>query len=87
MNTPKQWRLRQVRYKLLGSICFRCDRTLFPPRPLCPECFRTLGEDAKDGNSEGSRLSAQYVSIHIRKVEQNQLSLTYKREEDFIDWN
>ncbi|UCF59928.1 MAG: hypothetical protein JSV37_09180 [Anaerolineaceae bacterium] len=38
MNCPTHWRLRHLRYRLLGARCVGCDQPLFPPRPLCPTC-------------------------------------------------
>ena len=39
MNSiPKNWRLQQQRYRLVGEICERCGARIFPPRDVCPEC-------------------------------------------------
>jgi hypothetical protein len=38
MNLPTHWRLRHLRYRLLGTRCLGCDRPNVPPRPLCPSC-------------------------------------------------
>jgi hypothetical protein len=38
MNIPRNWRLHQQRYRLVGEICERCGEHLFPPRDVCPEC-------------------------------------------------
>lgn len=39
MNSmPKNWRLRQQRYRLVGEICERCNARIFPPRDVCPAC-------------------------------------------------
>jgi uncharacterized OB-fold protein len=35
-RNPIHWRLRQPRYRLIGSVCSHCGRPLFPPgRPCC----------------------------------------------------
>lgn len=39
MNSiPKNWRLQQQRYRLVGEICEKCGRRIFPPRDVCPGC-------------------------------------------------
>ncbi len=38
MHIPRNWRVRQQRYRLVGEICESCGRTLFPPRDTCPYC-------------------------------------------------
>jgi predicted amidophosphoribosyltransferase len=40
------WRLRQPRYRLVGSLCERCGQPVFPVRPLCPDCAAWFGDDA-----------------------------------------
>ncbi len=43
MEVPRNWRLRQQRYGLVGEVCSHCDAKIFPPRDICPEC----GQEAK----------------------------------------
>lgn len=43
MEVPRNWRLRQQRYGLVGEVCPHCDAKIFPPRDICPEC----GKEAK----------------------------------------
>jgi len=38
MTVPRNWRLQQQRYRLVGEVCERCGARIFPPRDLCPEC-------------------------------------------------
>lgn len=38
MSIPRNWRLQQQRYRLVGEICEKCDARIFPPRDVCPEC-------------------------------------------------
>ena len=39
MNSiPRNWRLQQQRYRLVGEICEKCGTRIFPPRDVCPEC-------------------------------------------------
>lgn len=44
MEVPRNWRLRQQRYSLVGEICSHCNAKIFPPRDICPEC----GQEAKN---------------------------------------
>ncbi len=37
-NIPRNWRLQQQRYRLIGEICEKCGARIFPPRDVCPEC-------------------------------------------------
>jgi uncharacterized OB-fold protein len=38
MSIPRNWRLQQQRYRLVGEICEKCNARIFPPRDVCPEC-------------------------------------------------
>jgi hypothetical protein len=38
INVPRNWRLQQQRYRLVGEICEHCGGKIFPPRDVCPEC-------------------------------------------------
>jgi len=35
---PRHWRLKQQRYRLVGEVCPHCDKKIFPPRDICPNC-------------------------------------------------
>ncbi|MDY7075588.1 MAG: Zn-ribbon domain-containing OB-fold protein [Chloroflexota bacterium] len=37
-SIPRNWRLQQQRYRLVGEICDKCSERIFPPRDVCPEC-------------------------------------------------
>jgi len=37
-SVPLYWRLKDSKYKLVGTKCESCDKAYFPPRKLCPEC-------------------------------------------------
>lgn len=37
-HIPRNWRVRQQRYRLVGERCERCGSALFPPRDTCPHC-------------------------------------------------
>jgi uncharacterized OB-fold protein len=38
MNIAGNWRLQQQRYRLIGEVCEKCGKLIFPPRDMCPEC-------------------------------------------------
>jgi uncharacterized OB-fold protein len=38
VSIPRNWRLQQQRYRLVGEICEHCNAKIFPPRDVCPEC-------------------------------------------------
>ncbi len=38
MSVPRDWRLQQQRYRLVGEVCDKCGAPIFPPRDICPEC-------------------------------------------------
>ncbi|HDQ72112.1 MAG TPA: Zn-ribbon domain-containing OB-fold protein [Chloroflexi bacterium] len=38
MGVPRNWRLQQQRYRLVGEVCDKCGERIFPPRDVCPEC-------------------------------------------------
>ncbi|HOA22501.1 MAG TPA: zinc ribbon domain-containing protein [Aggregatilineales bacterium] len=42
MQIPHHWRLREQRYNLTGTICTRCGKVAFSPRPVCPECSQPV---------------------------------------------
>ncbi len=44
MDIARHWRLREQRYSLKGSICTRCGKRFFAPRPLCDACSESFME-------------------------------------------
>ena len=38
MSIPRNWRVRQQRYSLKAEVCNTCNKTIFPPRDVCPHC-------------------------------------------------
>lgn len=38
MDIPRNWRLRDQRYRLQGTRCTACGDLHFPPRLVCPRC-------------------------------------------------
>ena len=39
-SIPLFWRLRDAKYRLIGTKCNKCTGVFFPPRHLCPKCRR-----------------------------------------------
>ena len=37
-SVPLFWRLRESKYRMMGTKCETCSTTFFPPRHLCPKC-------------------------------------------------
>lgn len=44
MEIPRHWRLKKQRYSLVGEVCAHCDKPMFPPRDVCPNC----GDEAEE---------------------------------------
>jgi uncharacterized OB-fold protein len=38
MDLARNWRLKDQRYRLAGTICNNCGTKFFPPREVCTEC-------------------------------------------------
>jgi hypothetical protein len=41
MELARNWRLKDQRYRLEGTICKNCGAKFFPPRDVCAECKST----------------------------------------------
>lgn len=39
-SVPLFWRLKESKYKLIGTKCTTCNQNFFPKKSLCPECRR-----------------------------------------------
>jgi uncharacterized protein len=54
MNLALNWRLKDQRYRLEGTVCDNCGAKFFPPRQqVCPECKSTkLTPHEFDGHGE-----------------------------------
>ena len=51
MDIPKNWRLQNQRYQLIGTVCNSCGDVNFPPLLVCKECkSRDLSEKQFSGN-------------------------------------
>lgn len=58
---PKNWRLHQQRYRLVGEICEKCGAKIFPPRDVCPECEKAEQKEvAFSGRGEVYSYSTVY---------------------------
>lgn len=62
MQIPRHWRLRDQRYNLKGTICTRCGKVSFTPRPVCTECSAPI--DLHD-----ETFSEQRVMHHVMAAE------------------
>jgi uncharacterized OB-fold protein len=53
MNLALNWRLKDQRYRLEGTVCDSCGAKYFPPRQVCTECKSTnLTPHDFDGHGE-----------------------------------
>lgn len=53
MNLALNWRLKDQRYRLEGTICGNCGAKHFPPREVCTECRSTqMTSHEFDGHGE-----------------------------------
>ncbi len=41
MNLAMNWRLKDQRYRLEGTVCANCGAKFFPPRDVCLDCKST----------------------------------------------
>ncbi len=41
MDLARNWRLKDQRFRLEGSVCAECGAKFFPPRQVCTECKST----------------------------------------------
>ncbi len=39
-SVPLFWRLKDSKYRLIGSKCTTCSKVFFPKKSLCPSCRR-----------------------------------------------
>jgi len=39
-SVPLLWRLKESKYRIMGTKCTTCGQPYFPPRHLCPKCRR-----------------------------------------------
>lgn len=53
MDLARNWRLKDQRYRLEGTVCANCGAKFFPPRLVCSECKSTdLEPHEFDGHGE-----------------------------------
>ena len=55
-HLPREWRLREARYRLLGNRCAQCGAKFFPPRTVCAAC-RSTSLEAFQFNGQGELYS------------------------------
>jgi uncharacterized OB-fold protein len=42
---PRFWRTKDTRYRLQGEVCPNCEKKIFPPRDVCPECHHNAKQE------------------------------------------
>ncbi|CAG0941071.1 benzoylsuccinyl-CoA thiolase BbsA subunit [Anaerolineae bacterium] len=53
MDLARNWRLKNQRYRLEGTVCANCGANFFPPRQVCTECRSSnLQPHEFDGHGE-----------------------------------
>ncbi len=53
MDLARNWRLKDQRYRLEGTVCADCGAKFFPPRQVCTECKSSnLTPHEFDGHGE-----------------------------------
>jgi len=53
MDLARNWRLKDQRYRLEGTVCKNCGAKFFPPREVCTECrSQDLEAHEFDGHGE-----------------------------------
>ena len=57
-SIPLVWRQKNARYKLVGAVCEKCKRVVFPPRVFC-EC----GGKTKTHGLSGIGVVVSYTTI------------------------
>lgn len=78
MSCPTHWRLRHIRYRLLGSRCVGCDQPVFPPRPLCPTCTgHPLAPSALAGFEAIGDYPLRSLSVRNEGLQEVDLSFDY----------
>ena len=40
ISIPSQWRIKDSKYRLIGTRCMECNTAYFPPRNVCNKCRR-----------------------------------------------
>jgi len=87
MNTPIHWRLRQARYRLLGSLCVRCQRPTFPPHPFCPQCALPTRIEAGLGTALDHQSIFQYVNVYLRRYWEEDAAHSHDLEDKLPYWD
>ncbi len=59
MEVPRHWRLQGQRYGLTGTVCSKCGKPFFAPRPVCDVCNAPTIEMYTFGRKHVGREQAQ----------------------------
>jgi uncharacterized OB-fold protein len=62
MSSPRIWRKRFERYRLVGQKCKSCGMVLFPERLVCPGC---KGSDFEEEIMPDTGKILSYTTVHV----------------------
>jgi uncharacterized OB-fold protein len=62
-SVPLFWRLKDSKYRLVGTICNTCKETFFPRKNLCPNCRRRGNLEDYQFNGEGRIISYTIIRV------------------------
>ncbi len=62
-SVPLFWRLKDSKYRLIGSRCTTCKEVFFPKKNLCPVCRRRGSIEDMQFNGNGRIVSYTIVRV------------------------
>ena len=62
-SVPLFWRLKDSKYRLIGSKCTTCKEVFFPKKSLCPSCRRRGSIEDMRFNGRGEIVSYTIVRV------------------------
>lgn len=62
-SVPLFWRLKDSKYRLIGSMCTTCKGVFFPKKNLCPKCRRRGSIEDMRFNGKGKIVSFTIIRI------------------------
>jgi hypothetical protein len=65
MYLTEHWRLKEQRYRLMGSIPDGGDKVTFPPRPIQPREVAPYDFLVKEESDEGDRVALQVLASDL----------------------
>ncbi len=61
MDLARNWRLKDQRYRLEGTVCKNCGAKFFPPRQVCTECH---SQDLTPHEFDGHGILYSFSTLH-----------------------